>query len=314
MAARSDRQRWRSRQVAGRLADCLKQLMEVGKQMLAEQALSQAQREAERQKAHAATQAEAARWDAIKRKFQQRRLQVDLEFCQQLQVSGNQIVQRLVSDLSKSNDPKSWWEQQFPFLLHRELLLLAQASSSFFLRILAQDVETLHGEISRTFTTDLTRSVTTVADVPEPLPAIPDLALTDEHEYLFLSRLGSSAAVIIGYLLVGPIGSAITIALSITSDRLLRQAIEDQRDQVKREVFNCVNSTLQEYTHLLSRRLQGLYEEVAQEIEDERQAWLATHQEVLKLTNGTQQESLAWSRLIEQASLLRASILDALQH
>src|SRR5579885_2284894 len=35
MAARSDRQLWRSRQIAGRLADCLKQLTEVGKQMLA---------------------------------------------------------------------------------------------------------------------------------------------------------------------------------------------------------------------------------------------------------------------------------------
>lgn len=314
MAVRSDRRIWRSRQIAGRLADCLKQLIEIGQQVLVEQALNQAQREAEHKKAYAAMQAEAARWDTIKRKFQQRRLQIDQEFCLQLQVSGDQIVQRLISDLSKSNDPKLWWEQQFPFLLHHELLLLAQASSRFFLHALAQDVETLHQQIARTFTTDLTRNVPAVAEVPEPLPAIPDLALTDEHEYLFLSRLGSSAAVIIGYLLVGPIGSAITLALSITSDRLLRQAIEDQRNQVKGEVINCVNSTLQEYTHLLSRRLQGLYEEVAQGIEDERQTWLAAHSEVLKLTQETQRGAFAWPRLIEQASLLRSSILDTLQH
>jgi GTP-binding protein EngB required for normal cell division len=313
MAVRSDRQLWRSRQVAGRLADYLKQLMEIGQQVLAEQALDQAQREAEHKKAHAATQAEAARWETIKLRFQQRRLQVDQEFCQQLQVSGDHIVQLLVSDLSQSNDPKIWWEQQFPFLLHHELLLLARASSTFFMNILAQDVEVLHGEVSRTFAAGLTRNVPNVTEVPEPLPVVPDLVLADEGQYLLLSRLGSSAAVIIGYLLVGPIGSAITLALGITSDRMLKRAIEDQRSQVKGEVFNCVSRTLQEYTQLLSRRLQGLYEEVAQGIEDEQQTWLAAHEEVLKLAIEASVESISWPRLIEQASSLRTHILNALQ-
>jgi small GTP-binding protein len=313
MAAHSDRQIWRSRQVAGRLADYLGQLHELAQQALVEQKLDLAQREAAHKKARVAMQAEASIWETIKLQFQHRRLQVDQEFCQQVNVSGDHMTKMLITDLGESSDPKVWWEQQFPFLLHRELLLLARASSAFFMQALTQDIERLHREVNKTFVTDFTRNKPNIAEVPEILPEVPDLALTDEGQQILFSRLGSSAAIILGYLLIGPIGSAISLALGMASEHMLKNALEEQRTQIKGEVINCVSRTLQEYTHFLSKRLQMLYEEVAQDIEHEQQMWLVAREETLKRAVESSSESAPWSHLAENAAFLQKEIIRSLE-
>ena len=309
MAAQSDRQAWRSRQIAGKLIDYLEQLVTSGQEALAQQAMDQTQRDKARKKLQVAFQSEASHWETIKLEFQQKRLQVEEELSQKLNKSGHHLVELFITDLAACADPRLWWEQQFPLLLHRELLVLARSSSEFLLDTLSQDIEYLQAEFAKTFDILFNKSASNTPSVDiAPQAGVPNIALVNTEQQLLLSRIGSSAAILIGYLLVGPIGRAISTAVGSASEHILKEAIEAQRQQVKEEVINLVDRTLEEYTRIFSLRLQALYEEVAQDIEQEQQTWLLARKEVLKLADEAPKGNVSWTKLLEDAKQIQEHI------
>ncbi len=312
LVAQSDRRLWRSRQIAGTLADHLGQLAQIGQQALVAARADSAQRDEERKKVHKEGEIAASKWETIRLQLESRRLTVDQELRRRLNTAADSLSAALSSALDEAPDPRFWWNKEFSLLLRRELLLLARASESFVLDALAHEVQALQEAVARAFDTQPTQSAISHYVPLEPTLQVQDITLTDIQQYRLLSLIGSSIGIVAGFLLLGPIGSAISAALGLMGDYIQGQRIEEQRQQLKVEITRCVDRTLEEYTRLLTQRLHDLYDELEQRMRQEQASWQAAKEEALAEGGNTPTAQPAWQELSEKSLALQSEITMAL--
>ena len=312
LAKRSERRAWRSLQVAGTLADYLGQLASVGQTAITVEQMDAQKREEAYNKVRYEKRSAELRWEDISLQWEQRRLSIEQELRRMLTASKGNLIEMMTFELLNAPDPKTWWEKDFPFRLRREFLTLARSAESYVIKMLAQNVKWLQDEVARQFNTRLDHSSEEIA-TPIRLASEPhDMELTDIQQQRFLSRVGSGVAMIAGYLFLGPIGSAISIATGIVSEYLLNKKVEEQRQHLQSEVVRSIERALEEYTHLLSERLHVLFTQVAQDMQKQQAAWLAAEDTAIQTVAEAPANSKQWQQLIEQASALQRAILKML--
>jgi hypothetical protein len=252
------------------------------------------------------------KWQRIGAEFDHRRQFLEQELRQRLNKAKNRILDALLFDLSKTSNPKVWWEQDFPFYLRREFTQLAQGVEAFIIDALARDVQWLHETVAQTFRihmqTSLVKSESSLAPNVDPQ----SLALADTLRQRLFSRIGSGAATILGYLLLGPVGVAISIGTGIASEALLRKQVEQQQRQLDFEVRISVERSIEEYLRRLSERLEEVYGRIAQDIRREHTTWEASRTKVLQGSEPPEANEKQWQRLIDEAATLQREIHEAL--
>jgi GTPase SAR1 family protein len=312
MVSKADRRAWRSRQIAGAIADHLQQLVEAGRTAIAAAQMSAAKREEAIRQARAEAYSAERQWDQIDLELNQRRLYVDAELRKRLQSAKNYLVEILYFDLSKTSNPKFWWEKDFPFRLNRELVTLAQHSEVFLIDSLARDLKWLQETAEQTFGVKVSKPAT---DADKPIgitPKIREIPLTDIQRMRLFSRIGSGTATIAGYVFLGPIGSVISAATGIISEFTLSEKVEQQREQLYPEIQRSIDRAVEEYNGLISSRLRKLYEQLAQELKREQDIWLEAKNAALEAGEPAEDQK-DWQRLIDEAATLRSDILASLE-
>src|SRR2546429_658205 len=91
LVAHSDRRLWRSRQIAGTLADHLGQLAQIGQKALVAARADSAQRDEERKKARKEGEIAASKWETIRLELESRRLTVDQELRRRLNTAADSL-------------------------------------------------------------------------------------------------------------------------------------------------------------------------------------------------------------------------------
>ena len=117
---------------------------------------------------------------------------------------------------------------------------------------------------------------------------------------------------ITGYRLIGPIGSAISIASGLFSEYLLNKKVEEQKQQLRPQVDQRIDLIMEEYTHLLIERLHNLYQQIVQDLKREQNAWFSAQDAALQQTSQSQEAAPPWHQLIKEATNLLRTILTAL--
>jgi hypothetical protein len=286
--------------------------METGKIAIANARLSAAEREQERRKVQTSLQEAEIHWESIEIELERRRLQSEGKLREKIVNAKTGLRDILAFDLSKTPDPKSWWEIDFPFRLCRELIALGRQTENFLMIAIAQDFEWLQLEVERSFKTKINMNPNGVSiDKNQPIEIIPNLrqlSLTDIRHYRLFTRLGGGVAIIGGYLLSGPVGIAASIGAGIVGEQILNKKMEEQRQLLAGELERSIDRTIDEYCSRIAARLRQIYHQLLEETKAEQAAWFSVRNAALKVNIQGTDES-AWQQMIDEASVLRKEIL-----
>lgn len=311
MVTRDDRRVWRGRQLAMQLTDQLNLLIQIDEEALITARMNATERQQALQKAQAQTQKAALHWDNIQLELDRRRLQHDQALRQKILDAKTELLDLLTYELHKAPDPKTWWERDLPFRLRRELAAYGRKSENFVFTSLTQDFEWLQREAAQTFGTQMTTNVTHSQPNPEIAPDFNQVPLTDVRRFRWLARIGSSLAMVGGYLLGGPAGIAAGVGTGILGEHLLNKQLDEQRHLMTQELQQALDRAIDEYCIRVSERLHQLYCQLTENIKQEQMTWKAARQVALNREDSS--DEAQWQQMIQEAKELREKILAALK-
>lgn len=299
----SDRRNLRYRQVAGQLRDCLNQICQIGSLAISsqgsssEQVLSQAQKQLR--------QADL-KWENLHIELERLRLKRDRVLQQRIMQAKTELLEVLKIELSQASQPKTWWERDLPVRLRRELIALARKSEDFLIEALKEDFAWLQREISRVFATDMSEKNAPSWEKLEITPELAQIDLANTEREQILTRIGSSAAAVCGYVLAGPVGIILSTSVWLVGEQVLVRKVETQRRLLAGELGRTVNTAFENYCHSVCDRLRQLYNNLASDTQNQQSAWQSAMKAALETSNSQTIET--WQQLIKQATALNQEI------
>lgn len=314
LAAEGDRRGWRSRQIAGLIAGSLARLVESGKGALDAAGMEREERERALNEAKAGLREDEMKWEQLRIELEQRRLQCEQELRKRIAATRGNLLDLLQFELKRTHDPKAWAEREMPFRVRRETAAFSRQLEDFLIAAIARDFAWLQSQVSNTFAARMARGAAPQAG-QEVAPVLPHLELADTQRMRFLSRVGSGAATIAGYLIVGPLASAAAVAWGLASEPFIDKKVQAQRDIAMREVNRSIDQFLDEYANRVSERLRGFYRQLIADTKREQSAWRGAKVAALEAGGGRKGNAgeRPWRQAIEAASVLRDEINAAMQ-
>lgn len=305
---KSDRRQARNRQVAGQLRDCLNQICKIGSLAISSQRMSSSGEEVFSGAQKQLRQADL-KWENLHIELERLRLKRDRTLQQRIMQAKTELLEVLNTELSQASQPKTWWERDLPVRLRRELIALARKSEDFLIEAIAEDFAWLQREISRVFATDLSEKNAPSWEKLEITPELAQIDLANTQREQILTRIGSSAAAVCGYVLAGPVGIILSTSVWLVGEQILARKVETQRQLLSGELGRTVNSTFENYCDSVCDRLRQLYNNLASDTHDRQSAWQSVMNAALETSNSETNQT--WQQLIKQATALNQEISTA---
>ncbi|WP_144052082.1 dynamin family protein [Gloeocapsa sp. PCC 73106] len=151
MVSQGDRRAWRSQQVAGQLADYLSQIGKIGEEAIATARMNPVERDKALQQVRAEVQKAENRWLEIRSELDKRCQQCYQLLKEKIISSKTDLLDTLSFELSRTANPKIWWERELPFRLRREFPSISRKSRDLFMKLIARDFTWLQNEVSQSF-------------------------------------------------------------------------------------------------------------------------------------------------------------------
>lgn len=308
LVAQGERRVWRSRQVCKQLSDWLNQVTEITQGAISTMRMNA--EEIKRSLRQAENEIEKAdiTWENLRLELDKRRLRRAREIRQQVTANQKELVDNLEFEIQKTPDLKLWWERDLPFRLRRELTVLSRRLESFLLKLLSQDVEWLQSEVSKLFNTNVKQQIVTPQPDTEIQFELVNPDITDLQKYRLLTRIGSSAAMIGGSVLGGPIGTVASTAVLLISEQYLNKELATQRQVLSDEMKRVVNASINEYCQQVSERLRQLYQKMINDMKSEQESWKFTKKAALNIGKSNNHNEQNWQKIIEQTSTMKQEI------
>jgi GTPase SAR1 family protein len=303
-----ERRIWRSRQVSEQLIDWLNQLIEIAQNIISSIHINTEEKNRYLRQAENEIDKANITWENLQLELEQRRLQRTKQIRQNLTANTEEIIENLEFEMQRNPDLNLWWERDLPFRLRRELTVLSRKSENFLLKFLAQDMEWLQREVVRIFNTTIQQQVFTASENNEIEFQLQNQNITDLQKYRLFTRIGSTAAMIAGSVLGGPIGIAASTGVLLISEQYLNQELNTQREVLSDELNRVVDIAIDEYCQQASQRLRQLYQKIIDDIQTQQNAWKYAKKSALSvdLSINTNEHNL--QEIVKQALTLQQQI------
>ncbi len=316
LARASDRQVWRGRQIAARIADYVGELETICQTGIATARMSDEQREVALRIAHDTEHQTAVRWQRLQVELDERRVALETDLRRRIETARDELFRTLEHDLHRSMNPKLWWEEDLPFYLYRELGYIGRGCESLLLSALARDTQWLQSEVMSLTGSQLRQIVPQQGLVPAvSMDETPRMQLQDMQRVRFFSRVGSGVATVATYFLFGPVGIAVSVGSGLVSEQLINKQVEVQRQVVARQLGEGVDRALVTYVQAIMQRVRAFYAEFAAELRDQQETMLRSVSATLisPVPPGVgSPDERSWQAIAADAATLRTEISRAL--
>ncbi|QLE59051.1 dynamin family protein [Nostoc sp. TCL26-01] len=309
---RGERRVWRSRQVRKQLSDWLNQMAEITQGAISTMRMNAEEIKCSLRQAENEIEKADITWDNLHLELDKRRLRRAKEIRQQVAANQKELIENLEFEIQRTPDLKLWWERDLPFRLRRELTILSRKFESFLLKLLSQDIEWLQNEMSKLFNTTIKQQVFTPQQSTEIQFELENRDITDVQKYRLFTRIGSTAAMIAGSVLGGPIGIAASTGVLIFSEQYLNKELDTQREVLSDELKHIVDASTDEYCQQVSERLRRLYQIIIDDIESEQAAWKFAKKAAFNMNQANSDNEKNWQQILKLALDLQQEIASAL--
>jgi GTPase SAR1 family protein len=307
-----ERRIWRSRQVSEQINDWLDQLIEVAQGFILSIQMSSEEHKHYLRNTQIQIEKADIDWGDLQLELDRKRLQRAKEIRQRILSVQEELLENLRFEIKKSTDLKAWWESDLPFRLRRELTVVSRNVENQLLRFLAEDIDWLQQHLESIFATKIRYQSSHTQPDQSIQFALNDREITDIQKYRLLTRLGSTAAMIGGSIMGGPIGIAASTGVLIMSEQYLNQELDKQREVLMGDLKYAIDTSIDRYCHEIGDRLRQLYQSIANDINDEHASWKSAKKVAMNsnIANHDSQEN--WQQLVQQSLDLKQEISIAL--
>ena len=212
------------------------------------------------------------------------------------------ITERLQYEASPTNNPKKWWNEDFPYRVKVELTNLSVSIENCISRQIETDARWYSSAIEKTFHSFVLYEKKTISDKELfgdfKVGGKVEFADIDKQRNAF--RIGTAVLSISGFALFSTLGFLPIVATvgigtgsSIASEKIFRKKIEDQREELKKEIKRCVPAFIQESMRESEKRLENVYGQIILEAERTENTWLEAQKAAVKESENTQTDGKA---------------------
>lgn len=316
MVDKGERKIWRNRQITNQLIDFCHQLKSLAENAIANANLDQAEREKEIKKFQEKVQSAQLYWQQLELDLEQRRIKNYQQLERKIFETKSNLLTVLQFQLKKTTNPKSWWQEDLPFTLRKELVTFSRSVENFFIQKIAEDNSWLEEKVKQLFGQEIATILPVNNYNLDLITNIENLPLADLQKYRLLTRLGSSAAIIAGYILGGPIGIIASTGIWLFGENMMNKTVEEQKETIEQELEQKINLCFNQYCQKVADRLRQIYQQIINEIKQEEKTWQQNQQVIINKinSNNSQQEVKKWTELINQINNLENSILTEVKN
>ncbi len=207
------------------------------------------------------------------------------------------ITERLQYEVSHTNSPQKWWNEDFPYRVKMELTNLSVSVENCISRQIEADARWYSSSIEKTFHSFVLYERKTISDKE----LFGDFEVGGKVKFADLSkqrnafRIGTAVLSISGFVLFSTLGFLPIVATigigtgtSIASEKIFQKKIEDQREELKKEIARCVPAFIQESMRESEKRLETVYGQMILEAEKTENTWLAAQKAAIKESENMQ--------------------------
>jgi tRNA U34 5-carboxymethylaminomethyl modifying GTPase MnmE/TrmE len=266
MVSKSERRAWRSQQIARQILDLLNHSIQIGQNAISAGKINPEQQRQVLEQIQQQTKAAELHWQKIKGELNKRQEQCYQQLQQKVFEHKNDLMEQLLLELDRTQNPKFWWERELSLRLRREFTALGRKLEDVLLKSISRDSEWLKKEVSQF------SSLLNIGNISQYSASKSEslginyqpnqLELFDLQNYRLLTRMGGSAAMIGGYVFGGPIGILASLGTTVLGDRILSSKLEEQRRIIAEELQPSIERATNQYCQSISERLSNLYHQI----------------------------------------------------
>ncbi|MBD2207431.1 dynamin family protein [Calothrix sp. FACHB-1219] len=304
----------RSQQVAAQLADSLSNLIKISENAIISARIDPVAKEKALQQAQAQAKKAAFNWQKICRELDNRKNKCLQKLQDKILDFKEDFIDILSFELSRTPNPKFWWEKELPFRLRRELPAIGKKSEGFLLQAIASDFEWLQVEVSRVFDIKMNWKGESAIVLASPIDnnyqpenMQPQLEIIDIQQYRLMARIGSSMAMIGGYIFGGPVGVMANMGIAVLSEGFLNKTLEEQRQLIKDKLPEIIDRAFAEHCEQVAKRMSNLYQQLIDDTKRQQSTWESAKNIAAESLVVGENEAI-WQEMITSATALKVEI------
>ncbi|HEX3044134.1 MAG TPA: dynamin family protein [Bacillota bacterium] len=199
----------------------------------------------------------------------------------------NDIIERYGLEINKINDPKMWYENDFPYRLRTDVSHLAKNIEGNLQKKFYADVNRINEFIQRKFQTSMIRNDQVDLNYQPEKNLFTDPAeykLAALNKLRWAMRIGTGAATFGSYLIftgLGPVGILAGAAGAVISESIMAGKLEKQRTEVREMMQQTVNKVFTNALDEIEAKTRKMYSEVAEAIYRVEVAWLKEQEKLI---------------------------------
>lgn len=210
-----------------------------------------------------------------------------------IEKSADDIIEKLLYELSHSNSPQKWLNNDYPYRLKKELAAVASSverGASFFI---AEDAKWFNAELARHFKTQVSYKNQSIAseDIYRPnIEQNENLVEDDIDKKRNEMRIKTAAITIASYALLsatglGGLGIMATLGVgtgaAIFQEKMFKGEVEKQKEEISTFIKINVPEVLQKAMEQSEKRLRAIYEDIINSSSEQEKLWTAQQKKIV---------------------------------
>ncbi len=236
-----------------------------------------------------------------------------------IQEKQEAIIERINYELAHTNNPKDWWEKDYPYRLKLEMVALGSALESGLQQLYAKDISWLNNILENDYKTSILQQRETMADKElfKRWNASPEAGLSDMKKERLISRIGTGVATVGGYLIFGafglaPLGSVVGLSGGLLSEVFMNRNIEVQKKRLSETLRVQIPKVIDQAVEEVEQKLKKAYEAVIGQAKLKQAAWIASRNEAIDsaVANGDSNNEQSLRDTYDKVMELKSRIKD----
>lgn len=310
----AQRSTMRAAQVAGRLGDHLARLVAVAEQGKAAADRAEGERAGRIRDAEQELEGRLVDWLGVRDELQHRGSGNVDELRASLLSYRADLQERLRFDLSRSRDPRQWWEEEFEYRLRRDLEATVRRYEGQLERHITADLQWLDGRTQELFGRPVAARPGAHAPVMPDGPQRRDIDAPDLTRYRIGLRVAPAVAGLLGVLFIpgGILAMGLASAAALAAGELkLHGMVTEQRELVAAALPAAVDRAINAMSDELSTRVRSLYAGFLDDVERSSRGWHDT--ELAAIRGDDRDPPPGWAKLGVAARELRDEVRTAVE-
>ena len=260
-------------------------------------------------------------WEDTKLKMTQKAAECYDLFMEKASSYNETIVERLQHEAGHAQNPKKWWDEDYPYRLKIEMTNMSTALENVTSRQISKDVAWFNAILEKCFKTSVNTSFDEITDkdvytnfnVNKNVSNVSDMTSARN-----ISRIGITALSLAGMAVLTATGFGMPIVASmgvgtggsIISEGFFRKKTDDQRVSLKAEIAKCVPAVIKNAMQHSENRIKSVYSDILSEATESWNKWYETQNSIVENAKSgeTVGDSSALDVFLSKAELLSSKI------